>query len=58
MKVNVTKEYRRVMNEVSISEEAKQRIAKNCAKYVTLMKIKNKKFTVTAEIKEHTTDRV
>lgn len=58
MKVNKIKEYSRIMSQVDISDEAKQRIAKNCARYVTLKKTKSRKFTVTAVIKEKTTDRI
>lgn len=58
MKNNSINEYRRVMRSISLSDEAKQRIASNCAKYSTLNKIKNGKFTVTAVKKDKTTDRV
>lgn len=58
MKNNSIKEYRRIMQSVDLSDEAKQRITKNCAKYSTLKKIKMGKFTVTAVKKEKTTDRV
>ena len=58
MKVNNIREYSRVMNQVNISKEAKQRIARNCARYTTLKKIKSRKFTVTAVIKEKTSDRI
>lgn len=57
MKAETIKDYRRVMNSVRLSNEAKQRIAKNCAKYATVKKIKSGNFTVTAVIKEKTPDR-
>ncbi|MBQ3602760.1 MAG: hypothetical protein IJA02_02850 [Clostridia bacterium] len=57
MKANAIKDYRRVMNSVQLSDEAKQRIARNCARYATVRKIKTGNFTVTAVIKEKTTDR-
>lgn len=56
MKVNKIREYSRVMNQVSISDGMKQRIARDCARYVTLQKIQKGKFTVTAVIKE--SDRI
>ncbi len=58
MKNNKIKEYSRIMNQVDLSDGAKQRIAKNCARYATLNKIKSRKFTVTAVIKDKTTDRI
>lgn len=58
MKANKIREYSRVMNQVSISEGMKQRISRNCARYVTLQKTKSRKFTVTAVIKEQTSDRI
>ncbi|MBQ7102130.1 MAG: hypothetical protein IKK49_03415 [Clostridia bacterium] len=58
MKVNRIREYSRVMNQVNISDGMKHRIAVNCARYTTLKKIKSRKFTVTAVIKEKTTDRI
>ncbi len=57
MKANAIKDYRRVMNSVQLSDEAKQRIVRNCARYATVRKIKTGNFTVTAVIKEKTTDR-
>ncbi|MBR2957220.1 MAG: hypothetical protein IKC20_03115 [Clostridia bacterium] len=58
MKANKIREYSRVMNQVNISDGMKQRIARNCARYVTLQKTKEGKFTVTAVIKEKTSDRI
>lgn len=57
MKNNTFKHYERVMNQVDISPEAKQRIAHHCARYATLAKIKPGKFTVTAVIKDKSSDR-
>ena len=57
MKAQVIKEYRRVMNSVQLSDETKHRIARNCARYATVKKIKSGNFTVTAVIKEKTSDR-
>lgn len=57
MKAKTIKDYCRVMNSVRLSDEAKQRIARNCARYATVKKIKSGKFTVTAVVKEKTTDR-
>ena len=58
MKTNTVKEYRRVMCQVDISSQAKQRLAGNCARYVTLQKTRRGKFTVTAVVKEKTSDRI
>ncbi len=58
MKVNKIIEYNRVMNQVNISNEMKQRISRNCARYVTMQKTIKGKFTVTAVIKENTSDRI
>lgn len=57
MKAKAIKDYRRVMNSVQLSDEAKQRITRNCARYATVKKIKSGNFTVTAVIKEKTSDR-
>lgn len=44
--------YRSVMKNVNVSPEIKLQIIENCAKYSTFKKIKSKKFTVTAVIKD------
>ncbi|MBO5360989.1 MAG: hypothetical protein J6B25_09150 [Clostridia bacterium] len=56
MKRKYINTYVGVMKEMSLSEEAKQRICKNCARYSTLHKIKNGRYVVTASTKEKTTD--
>ncbi len=56
MKKRYIKSYKRVMNHVDMSEEAKQRIAKNCARYSTLRKIKRGRYVITAIKSEKTTD--
>ncbi len=56
MKKKYIKSYTRVMNHVDMSDEAKQRIAKNCARYSTLQKIKRGRFVITAIKTEKTTD--
>ena len=56
MKKRYIKSYKRVMNHVDMSEEAKQRIAKNCARYSTLRKIKRGRYVITAQKSEKTTD--
>lgn len=48
--------YVNVMKEIELSDEAKQRICKNCARYSTLHKIKNGRYVLTASRKEKTTD--
>ncbi len=48
--------YVSVMKEIELSDEAKQRICKNCARYSTLHKIKNGRYVLTASRKEKTTD--
>lgn len=58
MKMNAFRRYAQVMNQVDISAQAKNRIAHNCAKHATLLKIKSGKFTVTAVVKENSTDRI
>jgi len=52
MKRKYINTYVGVMKEMSLSEEAKQRICKNCARYSTLHKIKNGRYVVTASTKE------
>ncbi len=56
MKKKYIENYIRVMNTVDLSSEAKQRIAKNCARYSTLQKIRHGKFVITAVKSEKTTD--
>lgn len=56
MKRKYINTYVGVMKEMSLNEEAKQRICKNCARYSTLHKIKNGRYVVTASTKEKTTD--
>lgn len=46
----------RVMNSVTVSDEAKKCIIRNCARYSTLQKIKSGNFVITANNKEKTTD--
>lgn len=58
MKNNSINEYRRVMSSLCLNDEAKHRIARNCAKYSTLQKIKTGDFTVTAVKQDKTSDRV
>lgn len=48
MKKKYIENYIRVMNTVDLSAQAKQRIAKNCARYSTLHKIKRGKYVITA----------
>ncbi len=48
-------EYSRVMNCVEISEETKQRIIRNCARYATSRKIKSRKYKIIAVKKKETT---
>lgn len=55
VKNNTLKEYSRVMNSVEISDEAKQRIIRNCARYATSKKIKSGKFKIIAVKKKETT---
>ena len=56
MKKKYIKSYTRVMSHVDMSDEAKQRIAKNCARYSTLHKIKRDRYVITAQKSEKTTD--
>lgn len=56
MKRKYIDSYVRVMNSVTMSDEAKKCIIRNCARYSTLQKIKNSSFTITANQKEKTTD--
>ncbi len=56
MKKKYIENYIRVMNTVDLGSEAKQRIAKNCARYSTLHKIRRGKFVITAVKSEKTTD--
>ncbi len=56
MKRKYIDNYVRVMKEIGLSDEAKQRICKNCARYSTLNRIKSGRFVITAIKKEKTTD--
>lgn len=56
MKRRYIDNYVRVMNGVTMSEEAKKYIIRNCARYSTLQKIKNSNFSITTSQKEKTTD--
>lgn len=56
MKRKYIDSYVRVMNSVTMSDEAKKCIIRNCARYSTLQKIKSSSFTITANQKEKTTD--
>ncbi len=58
MKRKYINSYVRVMNSVTMSDEAKKCIIRNCARYSTLQKIKNGSFVITANQKEKTTDGV
>ncbi len=51
-------EYTRVMSNMCIEDEAKQRIIRNCARYSTLKKIKSGKFRLIAVIKETTVEKI
>ena len=58
MKRKYIDSYVRVMNNVTMSDEAKKCIIRNCARYSTLQKIKNSSFSITASKKEKTTDGI
>lgn len=58
MKRKYIDSYVRVMNNVTMSDDAKKCIIRNCARYSTLQKIKNGNFVITANKKEKTTDGV
>ena len=58
MKRKYIDSYVRVMNKVTMSDEAKKCIIRNCARYSTLQKIKSGSFTITVNQKEKTTDGV
>lgn len=58
MKRKYTASYIRVMKSITMSEESKKCIIRNCARYSTLLKIKNSNFSITANQKEKTTDGV
>ena len=58
MKRKYIDSYVRVMNNVTMSDEAKKCIIRNCARYSTLQKIKNSSFSITVSKKEKTTDGV
>ncbi len=56
MKRKYIDNYVRAMKEIGLSDEAKSRICKNCARYSTLRRIKNGRFVITANRKEKTSD--
>ena len=56
MKKKYIESYIGVMGKLNLSDEARHRIAKNCARYSTLHKIKRGKFVITAVKSEKTTD--
>ena len=56
MKRKYINTYVSVMKEIGLSEEAKQRICKNCARYSTLHKIKNGRYVLTTSRKEKPAD--
>lgn len=58
MKRKYIDSYVRVMNNVTMSDEAKKCIIRNCARYSTLHKIKSSSFVITANKKEKTTDGI
>ncbi len=58
MKRKYIENYVRVMNSITMSEEAQKCIIRNCARYSTLQKIKGGSFVITAGKKEKTTDGV
>jgi len=58
MKRKYINSYVRVMNDISMSNEAKRYIIRNCARYSTLQKIKNSNFSLPANKKEKTTDGI
>ena len=59
MKRKYIESYINVMNGITMSEEAKKCIIRNCARYSTLQKIKsNNSFSITANKKEKTTDGI
>ncbi|MEE1284977.1 MAG: hypothetical protein UHK54_08955 [Acutalibacteraceae bacterium] len=58
MKRKYINSYVRVMNDITMSEDAKKYIIRNCARYSTLQKIKNSSFSITVSKKEKTTDGI
>lgn len=58
MKRRYIDSYVKVMNGITMSEDAKKCIIRNCARYSTLQKIKNNSFSITVNKKEKTTDGV
>ena len=58
MKRKYIENYKKVMNNVTMSDEAKKCIIRNCARYSTLQKVKSSSFVITAGQKEKTTDGV
>ena len=58
MKRKYINSYVRVMNDITMSEEAKKCIIRNCARYSTLQKIKKSNFSITVNQNEKTTDGI
>ena len=58
MKRKYIDSYVKVMNSVTMSDDAKKCIIRNCARYSTLQKIKNSSYVISANKKEKTTDGV
>ncbi len=56
MKKKHIETYVKAMDKITLSDEAKRRIARNCARYSTLHRIKSKGFVVIAVKTEKTTD--
>lgn len=56
MKHKYTDEYIRVMKQIDLSDEAKQRICKKCALHGTLQRIKSARYAVNANSQKKTTD--
>ena len=53
---NQLKEYRRVMDCITVDDAVKEQIIKNCALHSTLKRIKSTKYKVIAVAKEKTTE--
>lgn len=58
MKRKYIDSYVKVMNSVTMSDDAKKCIIRNCARYSTLQKIKSSSYVISANKKEKTTDGV
>ncbi len=58
MKRKYINSYVRVMSSVTMSDEAKRYIIRNCARYSTLQKIKKNNFSITVNQNEKTTDGI